>query len=379
MTEVVLQQVEKLSGGLPYVPVRDRDGWVSIETDEDLAQAQAYFAGEKKRKQEQEKVEYESLVERFEEAVRICEALPEWSSLPDREKTARLLEEVGLKAKAERYRECGGSGIPVDCDCGSRFYSRYQCTLRSCPNCGRVVFNRLMDRYCQPIADLIAKQPTQHGQTLAMITLSVRSSGRMPHPDDAKLLNKLVRRFLKKVVPRGSVWGAVFTIEVGHELAKKHPERASSGWNLHVHVLYYGPYLDWDAALLLWKKLTDDEGQGLWIKQCLDWRRDFKTAVRRALIHHFGYVLKPAGVSGERIAALEVLWTGVRRVHAVGAFYKLPKPPKKNRRCPDCGRDLRIQLDAWRRDRRVPVAFLEAEGRRDLDAVGRRSFGGRGP
>jgi hypothetical protein len=368
---VVLEQVEKLSGGLPYVPVRDRDGWVSIETEEDLAQAQAYFAGEKERKREREKVERESLVERFEETERGCQALPEWAELPDREKTARLLEGVGFKGKAERFRSCYVEAVRVDCpnpNCDLKGFVRYQCTLRSCPHCGRVHFDRLMDRYCQPLADLIDCQPTQRGKTLAMITLTVGSTGRMPHPDDAKRLNRIVRRWFKATVPEGSFWGALFTIEVGHELAVKHPGRSASGWNLHVHALYYGDFLDWNSSLALWKELTEGEGQGLYIKQCLEWRRDFKTAIRRALIHHFGYILKPAGVSPERIAALEVLWTGVRRVHSVGAFYRLPNPkPKAGRICPKCECPLPVKLTSWKKKERFPVAFLEAEGRCDID------------
>ena len=376
MAEAVLEQIEKPSGGLPWVPIRDRDGWIPIRDEGDLERVQAYFAPERERVQS----ERVRLVERFEEAVRQRQASLDWAELPDRERTARLLEDVGFEAKAGRYRDCQVMAVPVDCvGCGERWFSRYRCTLRSCPNCARLHFQRLMDRYWQPIADLIARQPTQRGRTLAMVTLSIRSTGRMPHPDDAKRLNKLVRQWFKRVVAGGFVWGALFTVEVGHERAVKHPGRSASGWNLHVHALYYGNFLDWDQSLALWKGLTEGEGQGVCIKQCLDWRRDTKTAIRRALIHHFGYILKPAGVSPERLAALEVLWTGVRRVHAVGAFYNLPKPAKRNRRCPKCGYDLPVKFNAWRKGERFPVAVLEAEGRRDLDAVEPHSFGGVGP
>jgi hypothetical protein len=371
-----VEQVEKPSVGLPWFPIPDRDGWVLIESEEDLARVQGYYRDKAECEGERQKVERAGLVERFEETLRQCQVLPEWAELPGREKTAQLLEGVGFKAKAERWRSCYVEAVPVDClnpDCDLQAFVRYQCTLRSCPHCGRVHFDRLMHRYCQPIADLIAHQPTQRGRTLAMLTLSVRSTGRMPHPDDAKRLNRIVRRWFKAVVPKDSFWGALFTIEVGHELAVKHPGRSASGWNLHVHGLYYGDFLDWEKSLFLWKQLTTGEGQGFYIKQCLDWRRDFKTAIRRALIHHFGYILKPAGVSPERIAALEVLWTGVRRVHSVGAFYRLPKPPKKDDRCcPKCGHALPVKFTAWKKSERFPVAVLEAEGRRDIDEFPRR-------
>lgn len=312
------------------------------------------------------------LAERFAEALFLCEEEPGWENFSERDKTGWLLRHAGFLAKAERWWDCQVTSLPVDCgSCGEKWFSRYRCTLRNCPHCAKGHFKRLMDRYSQPIADLIAHQPTQRGRTLAKIDLTVRASGHIPDPDDAKRLNKLVKRWLKRVVPKGSFWGALFTIEVGHELAVKHPDRKASGWNLHVHVLYYGSFLDWEKGRVLWKKLTG----GSWVcrmTQCLDWRRDFKTAVRRSLIHHLGYVLKPAGVSGERLAALEMLWTGVKRVHPVGEFYNLPKPlKKKSRSCPKCGANLPINLRAWRKSERFLTAELEAQGRRDIEGFPR--------
>jgi len=313
------------------------------------------------------------LAERFEESRFLCEELPGWEDFSEREKTGWLLRNAGFLAKADRWWDCQVTSVPVSClACGEQWFSRFRCTLRNCPHCAQAHFQRLMNRYWESIADLIARQPTQRGRTLAKIDLTVRASGRIPDPDDAKRLNKIARRWFKRIVPKGSCWGAVFTIEVGHELAIKHPDRSASGWNLHLHCLYYGNFLDWEKSLALWKELMGGEGQGCYIKQCLDWRRDFKTAVRRALIHHFGYILKPAGVSPERLAALEMLWTGVRRVHSVGAFYNLPKPLKKNRCCPKCGAALPINLKAWRKSERFPTADLIAQGRRDLDEFPRR-------
>jgi hypothetical protein len=187
------------------------------------------------------------------------------------------------------------------------------------------------------------------------------------------------------MIPHGVVWGGIFAVETGHELAIKHPGRKADGWNLHVHVLYYGPYLDQAVGLDLWKELLGDSG-GFRVKQCPGWRMNPERAVRRALIHHFGYIMKPAAVSAERIAALEVLFRSIRRVHALACFYHLPKTEKQiaNPRCPKCGQDLPINLRAWHKNERVGVASLEADGRRDWREVkaelGRaRAFGGAAP
>ena len=96
--------------------------------------------------------------------------------------------------------------------------------------------------------------------------------------------------------------------------------------------------------------------------------------------------MKPAAVSAERIAALEVLFSGIRRVRELGCFHGLPKPQPKadNARCPKCGEVLPLNLRAWHRSERFPVTHLQAEGRRDfreIQAELRRvlAFGGGGP
>ena len=335
----------------------------------------------------------QSLAVRFNEALARCKdeagCLDNllWEELDEREKVARILSAMGSDSKAQRFRDCKVTGIRVDCvACGEKYFSRCRCTLRYCEDCGPWHFSRIMEKYREPIFRLIAEQPSQHGRTLAMLTYTVRAYDRMPEPTEPRRLNKLVRRWFARLMPKRTFWGCVSAVEVGYELAVKHPDREAGGWNLHVHVLYYGPYLDWVAGLELWKELTAGDGQGFYIKQCPGWRKNPDQAVRRALAHHFGYIMKPAAVSAERIAGLEVLFSGIRRVHALGCFYRLPKAQKvvMNPRCPKCGQDLPINPRAWHKSERVFVIDLEAEGRRDwraVEAENRRAqaFGGRAP
>jgi hypothetical protein len=225
-------------------------------------------------------------------------------------------------------------------------------------------FSRIVAKYREPISRLVAEQATQRGRTLAMLTFTVRAYDRVPEPSEPRRLNKLVRRWFARAMPEGSLWGCIFAVETGYELAIKHPGRKADGWNLHVHVLYYGPYLDWATGVELWKEVTGGAGQGFYVKQCPGWRKNPDQAVRRALVHHFGYIMKPAAVSAERIAALEVLFRGVRR--------------------PKCGLDLPINLRAWHKGERLRVPDLEGEGRRDWRAVETeirraQALGGRAP
>jgi len=337
--------------------------------------------------------EQQTLAERF--AAGLAQAKVEaecldgrlWEELGEREKAARVLTATGFSSKGSRYRDCHVYGIPVDCvACGERYYSRYRCTLRYCEHCGPWHFSRLMRKYRAQIAHRIGEQPSQYRRTLARLTFTVRAYDQMPSSEEPRRLNKLLRQWFKRMMQHGVVWGCIFAIETGHELATKHPGRQADGWNLHVHALYYGPFLDQTEGLRLWRELLGDSG-GFRIEQCSGWRKDPERAVRRALVHHFGYIMKPAAVSGERIAALEVLFSGIRRVHALGCFYRLPQSQKDtpSPRCPKCGEAFPVNLRAWRRSERRPVADLEVEGRRDwrtVDAAIRRAraFGwGQGP
>lgn len=312
--------------------------------------------------------------ERFNEALSQCKVEAEcldnclWEEIPEREKGARLLAALGFHSKGTRYRDCNSTGIPVDClACGEKYFSRYRCTLRFCEFCGPLHYSRFMEKYREPITSFIASQPTQSGRTLARLTFTVRAADRMPHPEEPRRLMKLVRRWFKVMIPRGTLWGCIFAIETGHELSVKHPGRRAGGWNLHIHALYYGPFLNHAIGLQMWKTLLGDSG-GFRIKQCAGWLKNPDRAVRRALVHHFGYIMKPAAASAERAVALEVLFSGVRRVHALGCFYRLPKPHHEtaNARCPKCGQGLPLNLRAWHKSERSPVTGLEAEGRRDF-------------
>jgi len=371
------------AGASTFVPERDKDGWYPVTPEQSLDQVRSFF-------QTAYSARNARIVDEFNRTVADLRTGAGWNELPEREKYARILEAMGLQSKAERARDCHVKGIPGDCACGLKYYNRYRCTLRFCPFCGDWHYARLMERYAGPIADYICANGGGLDSTLAMLTLTIRADGEMPHSDKVRWLMKCVRRWFKAIVPSGRKWGAIFAVETGHELPVKHPGRKAGGWNLHVHALYFGPYLDFGKkgeqggpAGQLWRKVTQGEGKVIGIKQCPGWRKNPRAAVAKALSHHFGYILKPAAESGERLAALEILFSGVRRVHGVGAFYRLKKPKKASPACPKCGAQLHINSRAWHKSERFPVDLLEREGRRDLSELRRecaqsRAFGGAG-
>src|SRR5579875_1580408 len=372
------------AGASAFVPARDGDGWYPVTPEQSLDQVKAFFRAVYSARNAR-------IVDEFKRTVAALKACEGWDELPEREKYARILEAMGLQSKAERSRDCNDKGIPGSCACGLEYFNRYRCTLRFCPFCGGWHYARLMERYARPIAEYICAHGGGLDATLAMLTFTIRADGEMPHPDKARWLMKCVRKWFRRMVPKGRRWGAIFAVETGYELPYKHPGRKAGGWNLHVHALYFGPYLNFGRmgeqggpAGQLWRKVTQGEGKVIGIKQCPGWRKNPREAVVKALSHHFGYILKPAAESGERLAALEILFSGVRRVHGVGAFYRLPKPGKKaSPACPKCGAALPINLRAWHKSERFSVARLEGEGRRELSELRRecgrsRVFGGAG-
>lgn len=363
-------------GALGSVPVPDSEGWYPVTPDQSMEQIAAHFASAFESR-------HAGIVDEFKATVEGLKAGAGWDELPEREKYARILEAMGLQSKADRARDCHDKGIPGTCSCGLEYYNRYRCTLRFCPFCGDWHYARLMERYAGPIADFIcAHGASSFDGTLAMLTFTIRADGEMPHPDKARWLMKCVHRWFKRIVPKGHKWGAIFAIETGYELPHKHPGRSGAGWNLHVHALYFGPYLNFGhkgerggTAGRLWREVTGDEGQVIGIKQCSGWQKNPRESVAKALSHHFGYILKPAAESGERLAALEILFSGVRRVHGIGCFYRLPKPAKKaSPRCPKCGAALPLNLRAWHSSERSLVSHLESGGRRELSEL-RREYG----
>src|SRR5690348_15375599 len=170
-----------------------------------------------------------SLAFRFEEILVQCKVEAEcldnlsWEELEKREKVARVLAAMGFISKGSRYRDCHTTAIPVDCmACGEKYFSRYRCTLRYCKYCGPWHFSRLMQKYREPIARLITEHSSQRGCTLATLDFTLRAYDRMPCHDEPRRLSRLVRHWFKRMSPEHTLWGCIFAVETGHELAVKH-------------------------------------------------------------------------------------------------------------------------------------------------------------
>jgi hypothetical protein len=312
---------------------------------------------------------------------------PSWNELGERGRTAQILFSSGLRSKARRFADCGRVAFRLICSNEPEqhgFYTPFNCGLRFCQQCAPKIFRQLFSKYVRALAAYVSGRAGEEGYTLAHFDFTIRASGDVPTPQEVRAFNKAIRKVLKRAIPKKTDFGALWCDEFGHEKPHKHPGRKARGWNLHAHGIYYGPYLNWRKVRSAWKRATKGS-TGFRIKEEKNWRKDPPRGVKKALGHMLKYVSKPPAETPERIAALEVAFAGVRRVHSVGVFYNLKKitkqedaerPAASDDRCPICGGAFYIPRWPPR-----AISDLRYEGLRDLETVKRqmaraRVFGG---
>jgi hypothetical protein len=193
---------------------------------------------------------------------------------------------------------------------------------------------------------------------VAKLDITTKNLGRMLSPQEVRLFNKLIRKLMYSLgLPPGK-WGVLLCDEFG-----------GHNTNLHAHCVYVGPWVPQAELSRRWREVcagTVFEGSYIVsIKRA----RSFPHALAHALKYPGKYV---SASDPERLAELEATFHGVRRVHALGAFYNAaPDEPGDDEACdgdvcPECGSAM-IKRGSWE-----PVSKLEAEGRVDLCEYRRR-------
>ena len=288
-------------------------------------------------------------------------------------KRARLLAN-----KARRYANCRLYGYERVCsgNCSHKFFQRHLCEMRFCQDCAPVLYRSLFRRLVGPLLDFMKRQPAREGYTFARINFTVRSTGEAPTPEQIKKFNSDIRKVLKAEAKAASVgekdvFGALWVDEFGYEKRGRRADRKAGGLNLHAHGLYYGPYLGWERLRDRWLEATGSTG--VWLTEVKRWRRNPERGMKRALAHLLKYVGKVPAQTPERIAALEIAFLEVRRVHTVGKFYQL-KPAERDLQdvggsgsCPLCRSPLLVVDRKTFRLRRVEDWV--AEGYQDIEQV----------
>jgi hypothetical protein len=196
----------------------------------------------------------------------------------------------------------------------------------------------------------------------------------MPLAQEVRAFNKAIKKFFRLAerefdIDRKS-YGVIYCDEFG-----------GKNTNLHAHAMYAGPFLP----------NHDKELSALWKKACAGTAFDgsFIVSIKRAtsfaagLAQALKYTAKFVSRSEPgRLAELEAVFHGIRRVHSLAAFYNaLPKEvpaPEESSACPICGAAL-VRVSAW-----CPLPMLRKEGLQDLIEMRRQArrqavFGAPGP
>ncbi len=285
----------------------------------------------------------------------------------------------GLGAKARRQAYCGVLGARYDCASfgpghGHKFYLRFNCKCRYCPDCGPKAFRGLLAKHIglKEVASKLAphwphKRDT--GRVVAKLDFTTKNLNRMPKPEEVQAFNGCIRRFGRRLERELGIsrkdYGLIYCDEFGGKL----------NTNLHAHGIYVGPRLPRPKPKGGTKKLG----------KLAEWWRDacagtvfagsFIISVKPAksfedgLAHALKYAGKFLSRDPERLADLEATFHRVRRVHTLAAFYNAVRPAPASTDgesglvCPLCSAAL-LRVGGW-----SSISALQGEGRLDLFEV----------
>ena len=162
---------------------------------------------------------------------------------------ADYLIERGYGQQAERLRECGTVLGFWECGgCGEpRKLAQTFCNMpKICPICARIERNQTVQEI-KLFIQAIQSKPV-YGSRLRHIVLPIKTAG-----TDAKSLRSAVERIW-------DAWRKLWRndLKTPGAGAKVFVEVGSKNGNVHMHVLYYGPWIGQAHLSELWEKYTGD-------------------------------------------------------------------------------------------------------------------------
>jgi hypothetical protein len=190
-------------------------------------------------------------------------------------------------------------------NCGFMHAIRLKCSDRFCPLCCKADYKRLYDKYLPLIKE---------SEFLFHLTLTHKNKKFLNGNIVQKLLQDF-NAFRKDAYIKRRIRGGLSVIECVHK-------DDSKGWNLHMHCLMDGDYIDQDYISKLWLSITGDSSI-VHIKAVSD---RYKKESRALALHYLlKYVLKPPHVEGSCLEDLKADYNSAfyrtRHIVAYGSFY----------------------------------------------------------
>lgn len=242
-----------------------------------------------------------------------------------------ILRGEGLVNEATRLCECGQKFNIFHCE-SEKYHEEilfafpFRCELRICPNCCKKRASKLH----REILEIIKKIDKTKTHKFAMLTVTLNmSKGRLLSSDRLRDFNKKVRKLINTLYPKVDGCGALAVLEIGKR------------FNIHAHILVYGPYVSQREISARWLKITGDS-------YIVDIRALHNQ--KQATSYLLKYIAKPPEFGKlEHYAIFLKALKGVRRLHRYGILYGFRVGKKKSLLCPYCGGRLEYDSkdDSW--------------------------------
>jgi hypothetical protein len=146
------------------------------------------------------------------------------------------LEKLGYPERGidsiARCQETIGNWMVKECGCGSAsFQPTWACDLRICPSCGKKRQRRMRKKYL-PMIDYFCH--LSGPEQIYFLTISPKNySG---FKEGMNHIKKCLKKFVRRKYVKERIKGYLAVIET--------KDKGKKGWNIHVHMIYYGRRLD---------------------------------------------------------------------------------------------------------------------------------------
>ncbi len=247
-----------------------------------------------------------------------------------REGVVDALYRAGRHKDASRFKECGVS-VKIFCaNCGETKKVPYYCMRRYCPQCARRYSNKIQIKLYKRLKGLRAFENSESRYKLRMITLTIRTdgdyAGALCKVGDTlpKLWRNMLARdkFGMKIKKGGDIaTGWINSIEFGPKTL-----------NVHVHGVYWGPFIRQHDLSEEWKRLTGS---------CVV---DIRKADNKSLREVVKYASNFSKVSPEGVVIIAEHLEGKRRIRTYGVFRGVESEVVEDLKiitgdtaCPKCG------------------------------------------
>jgi hypothetical protein len=150
---------------------------------------------------------------------------------------------------------CGeetGNIVFVNCRCSSKAVNlKHHCCLRTCPDCAKLRKRKLRNKYLPYLSKIYQDRKNY----IYFLTISPRNYDSLE--DGLKKIRKNFNKFIRHNYIKERVKGGLYVIE---------SKQSNGKWNIHIHAIVYGRWIDnkirkeKDSKLVsLWKKSSKED------------------------------------------------------------------------------------------------------------------------